>query len=253
VVNYIVQIATGIIGFLDHESKHRSILSHSQALFEELSRLDARDFLPEARYEFIVARLDLDDWNKAWCQRAGDFLNTYMRDKRRQQELRELMERIAAVLNNYGGEGWRAKTRSFSFLTDKGLREIIERDYKELTLVLFPGGAWKSTVIMAGSILEAILFDVLASDPAINAKALASSVAPKGPMEDWRLENLVKVAADIGVLPMKRAPTFDQVLRDYRNFVHPKKEIRSGHPCREGEAQLAMGGLNAVCDLLEGP
>ena len=83
--------------------------------------------------------------------------------------------------------------------------------------------------------------------------ALASQLAPKSPIEDWRLENLIKVAADIGVLPEKRATTFDQVLRDYRNFVHPKKEIRSGHPCQEGEAQLAIGGLNAVCDILEGP
>lgn len=250
-MNYIIQIATGIIDSIGHESKHRSILSHTQALFDELHRLDTRDFLPEARYEFVVARLDVDDWNKMWCHRAGDFLNTYIRDKRSQQELRGLMERVIAVLNKYGGEGWRAQTRSFSFLKDKGLREIIERDYKELTLVLFPGGAWKSTVIMAGSILEAILFDVLASDPAVKAKALASTVAPKGPMDDWRLENLIKVAADIGVLPAKRATTFDQVLRDYRNFVHPKKEIRSGHPCGEGEAQLAIGGLNAVCDILE--
>jgi hypothetical protein len=59
------------------------------------------------------------------------------------------------------------------------LKGIIERDYKELTLVLFPGGAWKSTVIMAGSILEAILFDLLGSDPATQAKAMASQAAPK--------------------------------------------------------------------------
>src|SRR5262249_10565839 len=156
------------------------------------------------------------------------------------------------VLQKYNGEGWRATTRSFSFIKGKDLREIIERDYKELTLVLFPGGAWKSTVIMAGSILEAILFDRL-SDPAWNTKAMGSSVAPKGKLENWRLEDLVKVAADIGVITKDRADTFDQVLRDYRNFVHPKKEIKAAHPCGEGEAQLAIGGLNAVCDLLQGP
>ncbi len=163
--------------------------------------------------------------------------------------IRSLLKRVIAVLDKYGGEGWRAQTRSFSFIKDNDLRQIIERDYKELVLVLFPGGAWKSTVIMAGSILEAILFDTRASDAVVKAKALASPMIPKGAMEDWRLENLIKVAADIGVLPAKRAMTFDQVLRDYRNFVHPKKEIRSGHPCQEGEAQLAIGGLNAVCDV----
>ncbi len=252
-VRYIVQIATGIIDLIGQQDKWRSILPHCQALFDELYRLDPRDFLPEARYEFIVARLDLGGWDKAWSSRPGDFLNQYIHDNRSQQELRELMARVVAVLNKYGGEGWRAKTRSFSFLKDKDLREIIERDYKELTLVLFPGGAWKSTVIMAGSILEAILFDILSTDPAINAKAMATPLAAKGPMEDWKLEKLIEVAGDIGVLPAKRVDTFDQVLRDYRNFVHPKKEIRSGHPCGEGEAQLAIGGLNAVCDILERP
>jgi hypothetical protein len=57
----------------------------------------------------------VDDWNKAWCQRPGDFLNSYIRDKRSQQELRELMERVVAVLNRHGREGWRAQTRSFSY------------------------------------------------------------------------------------------------------------------------------------------
>jgi hypothetical protein len=253
VVNYIAQLATGIIDLIPQDDKRRSILSYTPELSTELSRLDPRDFVPEARHAFVLVRADLVAWNNAWVHRAGDFLNTYITDKRSQQELRELLLRVVAVLDKYGGESWRAKTRTFSFLKDKGLREIIERDYKELTLVLFPGGAWKSTVIMAGSILEAILFDILTSDLAMNARALASSKAPGGSIQGWRLEHLIAVAADIGVFTAQRADTFDQVLRDYRNFVHPKKEIRSGHPCGEGEAQLAIGGLNAVCDVLEGP
>ncbi len=267
-VNYIIQLAQGTLGIMDEVEKGmgptadssalsarlRRVVPQCSTLLEEVRRLDPRDFLPDARYEFLVARLDLELWLKQWNPGdTGSFVNQFNQEPRSRGETRNLLKRIIAVLDKYGGEGWRAKTRSFSFLKDKDLREIIERDYKELTLVLFPGGAWKSTVIMAGSILEAILFDVLASDPAIRAKALASTLAPKNSMEDWRLESLIKVAADIGVLPSKRATTFDQVLRDYRNFVHPKKEIRSGHPCREGEAQLAIGGLNAVCDLLEGP
>ena len=267
-VNYVAQLAQGILRLMDEVEKSmgptadssalstrlRRVVPECSTLVEEVRRLDPRDFLPDARYEFIVARLDMELWVKQWNPGdTGSFVNQFNQQPQSRAEIRNLLKQVIAVLDKYGGEGWRAQTRSFSFLKDQGLREIIERDYKELVLVLFPGGAWKSTVIMAGSILEAILFDVLASDPAVNAKALGSPVAPKGPMEDWRLENLIKVAADIGVLPAKLATTFDQVLRDYRNFVHPKKEIRSGHPCREGEAQLAIGGLNAVCDLLEGP
>jgi len=265
-VNYIIQLAQGTLAIMDDVEKRMGPTADSSALstelrrvvpmcatlVEEVRRLDPRDFLPDARYEFLVARLDLELWLKQWNPGdTGSFVNQFNQEPKSRPAIRNLLKRIMAVLDKYGGEGWRAQTRSFSFIKDADLRQIIERDYKELALVLFPGGAWKSTVIMAGSILEAILFDVLAADPATRTKAQASPVAPKGPMEDWRLEYLIKVAADIGVLPAKRALTFDQVLRDYRNFVHPKKEVRSGHPCREGEAQLAIGGLNAVCDLLE--
>jgi len=37
-------------------------------------------------------------------------------------------------------------------------------------------------------------------------------------------------------------------LRDYRNFIHPKKEIRTGYPCTEAEAFMAKGALDAVCN-----
>ncbi len=154
------------------------------------------------------------------------------------------------------GEGSRAETREFPFIKDAKLREIIERDYKELSLRLYPGGAWKSTVIMAGSILEAILHDVLASDPGRQGKALASTTANEKPakgkaMDEWSLHVLIKVAGEIGVLPQDREECIDRVLRDYRNFVHPKVEVKTASPCTEAEATLAKGGLDAVCNHLQ--
>lgn len=273
-VHYMIQLAQGILGIMDDVEQQtgkrdgsaserlRSVVTHGSALLEELQRLDPRDFLPDARIEFIYARLDLELWQKRWepPHGSGTFVNLFNQEPQAREETRGLFKRVIAVLEKYGGEGWRAQTRSFSFINDSELRQIIERDYKELVLVLFPGGAWKSTVIMAGSILEAILYGLLTADAAAIARANGSSKAPKerGVVKDiadgdWKLHSLIEVAADLRLLPADRAKTFDQVLRDYRNFVHPKKEIRSGHPCREGEAQLAMGGLNAVCDLLERP
>jgi hypothetical protein len=39
-------------------------------------------------------------------------------------------------------------------------------------------------------------------------------------------------------------------LRDYRNFVHPKKELRAQHPCTEAEALMSVGALEGVCNIL---
>jgi hypothetical protein len=54
------------------------------------------------------------------------------------------------------------------------------------------------------------------------------------------------VSPETGVIPNDRAQSIDQVIRDYRNFVHPKKEIRAAHECSESEAFMAKGGLDGV-------
>src|SRR5262249_6958144 len=135
-----------------------------------------------------------------------------------------------------------------------------QRAYRELTLKLFPAGACKMTVVAAGGILEAILDDQLTRDAARVAAAMAAARAPKkkgGATRDitvnegedqWDLARLIDVAADENVIPKTREALIDQSLRGYRNFVHPHKELRTGHPCDEPEALCAMGALKAICD-----
>jgi hypothetical protein len=52
---------------------------------------------------------------------------------------------------------------------------------------------------------------------------------------------------------VERERAIDQVLRDYRNFVHPYEEVRADHACSEGEALAAIGALMGVCDHLQKP
>jgi hypothetical protein len=215
-----------------------------QVLLDEINRLDPRDFEPGCQTEFLI--------------RKAELLNKPVSPQADTPHSRELLDKLYRLLGGYVGEGSGALRRSFSYITNAGLRKIIERDYAELTLRLFPSRAWKSTVIVAGSILEAILHDVLA-DPKRVAQTNASPKAPRAkgtPIDiridpdDWKLVNLIEVAVDIGVLPIDRAGTIDQVLRDYRNFVHPIKELRVGHECGEVEAGLAKYALDGVCDHL---
>lgn len=153
--------------------------------------------------------------------------------------------------------------RSLGFVQNADLRKIVERDYRELTQILFPEGAWKSVVIIAGSILEAILYDLLTRDAARIAAAMASPKAPKkkgGLVKDitqdthedeWKLANLIEVAIDLTLLPQAKADTIDQVLREYRNFVHPKKEATLRQELGDAEGMLALGALNGVIDHLQ--
>ncbi|MBN9120810.1 MAG: hypothetical protein J0I06_16950 [Planctomycetes bacterium] len=211
---------------------------------QEVNRLDILDFEPSAQFPLLKVRAQLAHFAETTGWSAGPMY--------------DVMRELVPLLELYAGQGAGKTVRSFAYLTDPNLRPIIERDYTELSSKLFPSEAWKSTVILAGSILEAILFDVL-SDARRVALANASAKAPKGkggvPTDvrsgDWTLATLIAVTVDIGVLPGARADTIDQVLRDYRNFVYPKKEVRAKHQCTEAEAGLAKFGLDGVCNHLE--
>ena len=246
-VAYIIRLAKEIVTEATAPSCNvERIFTLIRALPEELNRLDPRDFLPSARCDFVMARGSARQWGTA----------TNFSEAVHLQPIKQMAERVVLTLEQYGGDGSRVVSRSFAFIKDSGLRQIIERDYRELRLKVFPSRAWKSTVIMAGSIVEAILFDQLACDP---AKAKASKRAPKDKTGtvldlvagDWKFIALIEVSADIGILPADRAKSFDQVLRDYRNFVHPKKELRARHPCTEAEALMSVGALEGVCNILK--
>jgi hypothetical protein len=215
--------------------------AHFEEIYREIERFDPRDFEPEVRAVLVSSRVRLK--------------NAIAANRRSKDDIEGMLGKIIAVFNGFRGEGSGGAKRSFPFLSDPDLQRIVERDYLELRLKVYPDGAWKCTVILAGSILEAILFDQLGT-PAWNGLALGSSSAPKNngaviPLEKWKLEKLIDVAVDIGRLPTDPANTIHQVLRDYRNFVHPKKEIRSSHSLTEAEAMLAVGALDSICNYFE--
>jgi hypothetical protein len=237
------------------------IVGRMRELREELERLSPIAFRPDRRFDFVEVRRrvrELAAWSRPdWVHHLGIRSGEYVREKT------NFVLSILAVLDAYTGESTGAALRSFAFVSSPDLREIIERDYRELSLTLMPERAWKSAVVMAGGILEAILYDQLTRNATRASQAMAHPEAPKkkgGVVKDinndtaedeWRLADLIEVAAGLVIIPPHRAASIDQVLRDYRNFVHPRKEIKRQHPCREAEAYQAKGSLDGVCDHLD--
>ena len=215
-------------------------------LSEELEKLNPEDFLPAKQTDFLQIRREVKQW--ATSTTGGHLM-----------ELCKRIPTVLEILDYYGGLSSGGVARSFVFVSDQTLRSIVERDYHEVAMVLFPAGAWKSTVVMSGGILEAILHDMLTSDQARNARAFASKAAPKdrqGKVKDifddkWTLQDMISVATEIGLIPEARSKSIDQVLRDYRNFVHPRKEVRSKHACGKAEAMMAVGALDAILSHFE--
>lgn len=199
---------------------------------EEVDRLDPRDFSPTMRHPFVLYRAFL---------RTYSGRSRWLRDR---DAIRSTCKGLMPILEAYDGRGSEGTRRSFDFVRDEDLRMIIARDYRELVVILIPSGAWKSAVVLAGSILEAVLVDVLTSKIEMleHVKAQHRGKHPS----KLTLEQLIQVAANLDVLPASRKDALDQCLRHFRNYIHPEREIRAGYPCTEAEAYLALGGLDSV-------
>jgi len=92
-------------------------------------------------------------------------------------------------------------------------------------------GAHLSSVIMLGSVLEGVLHDVAIQH---HAEASRCQLAPKDrngrprPIQQWSLIQLVDVAHACGWIELD-ARRFSHELREYRNMVHPARELADMH------------------------
>lgn len=177
------------------------------------------------------------------------------------------LESLSRVLDHYLGLDVRVKARDFSYIRNVELRQIVERDYNDLMLRLFPMQTWKSVVIIAGSILEALLHDLMTRDEARISLAMKCGRAPtvtngarRGRKRDlkindkenqWLLNDYIEVADDLALLPTGWKISVQAVLRDFRNYVHPRKEIGASDKITDGEAFQSVGCLMRICDHMQ--
>jgi hypothetical protein len=223
------------------------------AVTEELAKLDPQDFAAGVRHEFTALRIRIRDQYS-----HGKILDSH--------KAADDAARMSEILDSYAGAGSGGQTRSFTFITNSDIRAIVERDYEELTQRAFPGGSWKSSVILAGSILEAVLFDVLTKDAAAIHAAMNNPETPQksrraggGPKDimltdrdnQWSLNDFIKVACNLGILPYDDEQAIHLVLREYRNLVHPRLELQLGIPISKSHAGTAVNMLDVILDILK--
>jgi hypothetical protein len=217
-----------------------------KSVYEELQRLDPADFEQAKRADFIAVKGQFERLANPWPHETNTGSKIY-----------PAFSALKAILPFYRGQGSQPPSKSFSFTSDPQLAAIIRADYAELHLKVIPSRAWKSTVILAGSILEAILYDILGSAKnAANADAFVKSHAtfkslPSITSGRWTLEALIEGAVALNFLRTEDSDVIDQSLREYRNFIHPMKQVRSALAIDDKRAALATAALDIVIDHLE--
>ncbi len=133
----------------------------------------------------------------------------------------------------------------FGFVQDPLLRDQLTSDWGEVERVR-GAKAWKSCVILCGGILEGMLLDVLKRDEQQARSAYQKKKGKEVPdLDQWDLVDLVNVAKDLGVLS-KSAEYLGHGLREFRNLIHPGKQVREKVSLTQEEAEIAYNVVK-VC------
>jgi hypothetical protein len=120
----------------------------------------------------------------------------------------------------------------FSFVRDADLRRIAERDYAELH-ALDVQTATKSVLIMAGSIIEGLVLDAT-----VAARAITKEKA-----DQMTLQELLTASAKAGIV---REDRVSKAVRNYRNLIHPAREIRDKIAFGSADATLARAAVDVI-------
>lgn len=121
----------------------------------------------------------------------------------------------------------------FDFVHESRYKDILDRDYNEV-LKCLEVGAFKSVVVMSGSIIESVFIEYFINNLPQNKTKSQVSKLP--------LAGLIELAEEVGLISDK-IKNLSSVIRDYRNYVHPAKEVRTEEFIDEETANIAFSLL----------
>ncbi|MCR4433930.1 MAG: hypothetical protein NUV70_07770 [Caldiserica bacterium] len=112
-------------------------------------------------------------------------------------------------------------------IENEELADLLYQDLKDIDLCMSVG-AWKSTLILCGSVLEAILSDWLGTLKKEEISKAFKELYPNKKhkeVSDYTLEELIDMAEKVGLIHGYHAAISDGI-RNFRNLIHPNLAIR---------------------------
>lgn len=130
------------------------------------------------------------------------------------------------------------------FLSNNDLKRLIIADYGEARTSL-KSKNYKATVLLCGSIAEAILTDIVdqAKLPGVTTNALYQ----------YGLSKLIDTARDYGLIKDQNLFSLLDPLRNYRNAIHPGVQIRKSISLNSSTAKIAVETITLLVKELKKP
>lgn len=126
--------------------------------------------------------------------------------------------------------------QDFNFVQDQKFKRILIRDYVEMNNCI-EAKAYKSVLVLSGSIIEALLLEFLINNP--------PNGYTKSKIDKLKFFELIDLSESINLIS-KTTKDLSTVIREYRNYIHPSKELRSESDINEDKAIIACRLVNMV-------
>lgn len=131
---------------------------------------------------------------------------------------------------------------SFASVPDPLMQQVLARRWQECVACLAAGAPLAATVMMGG-LLESLFLARVNREP--NKQVVFTAVAaPKDPktgqtlsLKDWGLKDYIAVAHELRWIPQS-VRDVSQIVRDYRNYIHPQKELSHQIALTIADAQM---------------
>ena len=127
---------------------------------------------------------------------------------------------------------------------------ILTQRLEEIKICL-SAGAPLAIIFLTGSALEGVLMGVAQQNqadfmrvvPSLDRQRYAGERSDK--LDQWRLTTLIDAAAELGYL-RQDVKRFSHSLRDFRNYIHPYKQLNTGFQPNMYTAQICWQVLKAA-------
>lgn len=126
-------------------------------------------------------------------------------------------------------------------IANPAMQKILERRWTECNTCI-EHDAPLAAIVMMGGLLEALLLSRVHRETNM-APIFKTKAAPVGkggkvrPLNEWALKNFLDVSHEMGWIT-RSAKDVGDVLRDYRNYIHPNKELSHGVAIEKDDALL---------------
>lgn len=131
------------------------------------------------------------------------------------------------------------------------LQSVISDRLKEVE-ICFENGAYLAVVFLCGSTLEGLLYEVAKSHPAdFNRCRAAPQTNDKvRPFPEWSLNDFLTCGRELGLLS-EDVTKFAHAVREFRNYIHPRQQVKEDFSPRRVTAEVARHVLRAAIQDLQ--